>query len=112
MAPEQKWMTHKKQRRQLANGCPERSNFKLPQKEKTVNGSGHIREDDKNSTEIGFYIVYYELACVRLVEARLYRGNRGIMAVLAYLAYCFSKNVGLICTGNTSLLNMHGVQCT
>ena len=85
MAPEQKWMTHKKQRRQLANGCPERSNFKLPQKEKTVNGSGHIREDDKNSTEIGFYIVYYELTCVRLVEARLYRGNRGVMAVLAYL---------------------------
>ena len=32
----------------------------------------------------------------------LYRGN----------FYCFSKNVGLICTGNTSLLNMHGVQCT
>ena len=59
MAPEQKWMTHKKQRQQLANGCPERSNFKLPQKEKTVNGPGHIRKDDKNSTQIGFYIVYY-----------------------------------------------------
>ena len=87
MAPEQKLDENKKQRRQLANGCPERTYFKLPQKgkKKTVNGSGHIREDDKNSTEIGFYIVYYELTCVRLVEARLYRGNRGIMAVLAYL---------------------------
>ena len=24
-----------------------------------MNGSGHIRKDDKNSTKIGFYIVYY-----------------------------------------------------